>query len=94
MKVLECKDLPPLCGRSCSQEHLTYLVTRLGLVEGNIIESLENHGGLTLRGLMEILEWEPCAVAMATGSLIRQGIIRSVEVGGEVFLEIVEIKKG
>lgn len=85
------EGLHPLCGRSCSQEQWTYLVTRLGLVEGHILEILEN-GDLTLRQLMERLEWEPCAIAMATGSLIRQGFIRSFENGGEVFLQITEVK--
>ena len=76
------------CGRLCSKDKVTYLVTRLALVEGEILERLENSNEVTVHQLMEAVAWEPCAVAMAIGSLMRQGMIRGVEDGENVILRI------
>lgn len=76
------------CGRLCSKDKVTYLVTRLELVEGEILERIENSKEVTVHTLMEAVEWEPCAVAMAIGSLIRQGVILGVEDGENVILRI------
>lgn len=93
MKEHKCGDLPSFCGRFCSQDQVTHLMTRLGIVEGEILQALETNGDLTLHRLMEILEWQPCEIAMAVGSLLRQGLIRSVEMGEEVFLGVKERKE-
>ncbi len=76
------------CGKLCARDNVTYLVTRLALIEGSILDRLENRKAVCLSELMENLEWEPCAVAMAVGSLIRQGFVKSVEHGLDVFLEL------
>ncbi len=84
-----CKnDLDSDCGRLCSHDNLTHLMTRLAMIEGTILERLEQRKVMALRKLMEELEWEPCAITMAVGSLVRQGMIRCGENGQEVFLEI------
>ncbi len=84
------ENLPMRCGRLCSQDHLTHLVTRLGLIEGDILEQFELDKIINLRELMDIMKWEPCAIAMAVGSLIRQGMVSGTEHGHEVFLELCE----
>ncbi len=76
------------CGKLCSKDKVTYLVTRLALVEGEILERVENSNEVTVHQLMEAIEWEPCAVAMAIGSLMRQGVIRGVEDGENVILRV------
>lgn len=83
-------NLPGRCGRLCSSDHLTHLVTRLGLIEGDILELLECDRIINLRELMDLIKWESCAIAMAVGSLIRQGMVRGIEHGPEIFLELCE----
>ena len=84
-----CKEGPDTnCGRLCSHDKLTHLMTRLALVEGSILERLEGVRMISLHELMELKEWEPCAIAMAVGSLVRQGMIRSIERDQEVFLVV------
>ncbi len=84
----KCKHgLEPECGRLCSHDNRTHLMTRLALIEGRILEELEEEKIMALRELMERLEWEPCSVTMGVGSLIRQGLIKTAEYGEDVFLE-------
>ncbi len=86
-----CKgSLESHCGRLCSHDNIMHLMMRLALVEGNILEQLENEKVIMLRELMENLEWEPCAIAMAVGSLVRQGVIQCNESGRDVFIEFCE----
>ncbi len=88
MKTHNCKQgLDSECGRLCSHDNNTHLMTRLALIEGSILEHLEKEGIMALRELMEQLEWEPCAVTMAVGSLVRQGFIQCAEYGEDVFVE-------
>jgi hypothetical protein len=63
-------------------------MTRLAMVEGYILERFEDRKIIALRELMENLEWEPCAVSMAVGSLMRQGMIQCSEYEYDVFLEL------
>lgn len=81
------KNIRHECGRLCSQDKITHLMTRLALIEGSIIEKLEDEKAMTLRELMKDVEWEPCAVSMAIGSLIRQGMVRCREYDKHVLLE-------
>ena len=74
------------CGRLCSKDKFTHLVTRLALVEGEILEQFDDKGEISVHNLMEALPWEPCTVAMAIGSLMRQGMIRGIEKGENVIL--------
>lgn len=78
--------LRPECGKLCGHDNLTHLMTRLAIIEGTILERIEQKHIVALRELLENLEWEPCAVTMAVGSLLRQGLIRSLERGEDVFL--------
>jgi len=88
MKKVSCKQgIEPECGRLCSHDNSTHLMTRLALVEGSILERLESEKIMGLRELMEELEWEPCVLTMAIGSLVRQGVIQCAEYGEDVFIE-------
>ncbi len=90
-QILNCKHgLEPECGRLCSHDNVTHLMTRLAQIEGSILERLENEKVMAIRELMEDLEWEPCAVTMAVGSLMRQGMIQCAEYSKDVFLEYLE----
>jgi hypothetical protein len=95
MKTTHCKnDVDSGCGRLCSHDDMTHLMTRLALIEGSILERLEKEKVIALRELMEVLEWEPCGISMAVGSLVRQGIIQCTEFGKNVFVECCEpVKK-
>ena len=85
-KNFRCKhDLEPICGRLCNHDNITHLITRLALIEGNVLERLERERIVALRELMEELEWEPCAIAMAIGSLVRKASFE-VESKGKIFL--------
>lgn len=81
----ECLDHG--CGRQCSDGGFAHIFTRLEVLEGNVLERLEKAQISTLHELMETLNTEPCAVAMAVGSLVRQGLVRSWERGKDVFVE-------
>ena len=90
-KLFHCKSSTASdCGRLCSHDQLTHLMTRLALVEGSILEHLEREKIVALQELMGKLEWEPCAVMMAVGSLVRQGTIQCREYDRDVFLELSE----
>ncbi len=87
-RVSFCKENVDFsCGRLCAKDDLTHIMTRLALIEGHVLERLEHAQIMTLHELIETLECEPCAIAMAVGSLVRQGTIRSWEEGRDVFLE-------
>ena len=94
VKRISCckEDIDFGCGRLCGHGNLAHVITRIGLIEGTILERLEQARIATLHELMETLESEPCAIAMAAGSLVRQGMIRSWERGQDVFLEYCEQK--
>ncbi len=82
--------LEPECGRLCSQDGFAHLMTRLTFIEGEILEKLDEDTIVALRELMEKLEWEPCAVTMAVGSLVRQGLVKCDEYGKDVFIERIQ----
>lgn len=63
------------------------LVTQLGLVEGDILTYLERHGATTLRHLIRSLTWRTPLIIMATGALIRGGLVRATQRELEVILE-------
>lgn len=57
----------------------TPLVTSLGLVEGEVLLYLEEHGPTSLQELIRELEWSARLVVMGVGALIRQGLIRGIQ---------------
>lgn len=75
------------CGKLREHCQFVSLMTKLGLLEGVILEKIEESKMVTLQELMVALHGNPCIITMAVGSLIRQGVIRSSEHGQDVFLE-------
>ena len=65
----------------------TSFVTGLGVVEGEILNDLEQYGTLTLRRLIRMVEWPTMMVVMGVGALIREGLVRAVRRELEVVLE-------
>lgn len=47
----------------------------LGLVEGEILLYLEEHGFARLRKIVNVLEWPMPEVMMAIGALIQEGLV-------------------
>jgi len=63
------------------------LMTPLGLVEGEILTYLEEHGATTLGGLVRQLEWPAKMVMMAVGALVREGLARATQHELEILVE-------
>ena len=62
-------------------------ITSLGLVEGEVLTYVEEHGAATLHGLTRVLDWSAALITMAVGALIRQGLVRGSQRELEVVLE-------
>ena len=65
----------------------TPLITTLGLVEGEVLTFLGDHGATTLRALIRELEWPARMIMMAVGALIREHLVRATQRELEVILE-------
>ena len=65
----------------------TSLITSLGLIEGEALTYVEEHGATTLRRLIQALEWPARLVMMAVGALIRNGLVRAIPHELEVIIE-------
>ncbi len=63
------------------------LVTHLGIIEGEVLTYLEQHGTTALRQLIRDLEWPAPMITMAIGAAIRQGLVRAIRHDLEVVLE-------
>jgi hypothetical protein len=63
------------------------LITRLGVIEGEILTYLETHGATSVRRLMRELEWPAPMVMMAVGGLVREGLARAIQHELEVIIE-------
>ena len=63
------------------------LITTLGLIEGEVLTFLEDHGATTLRALIRELEWPARMIMMAVGALIREHLVRATQRELEVILE-------
>ena len=55
------------------------LLTPLGIIEGEILTALEEHGPTTLRRLIRELKWPTPMVMMAIGALIRERLVRATQ---------------
>jgi len=53
-------------------------MTPLGIVEGEVLLSLEHHGETTLRRLIQESQWPARIVMMGVGALIREGLVHGV----------------
>ena len=65
------------------------LMTPLALVQGDILTQLEEYGATTLRHLIRSLEWPSRMVMMGVGGLIRQGLVRGVQLELDVVIEVI-----
>jgi len=57
----------------------TPLMTTLGIVSGEILTDLEQHGPTTVRRLIRELDWPAPVVMMAIGALVREGLIQAAQ---------------
>ena len=64
------------------------LITPLGLVEGDILTFLEEHGATTLRRLIRGLEWPARMVMMGVGALVRERLVQAMQLDVEVVLTL------
>lgn len=65
------------------RERSVPLITLLGLVAGDALTYVEEHGPTTLRRLIRRLEWPASLVVMAVGALVRGGLVQGRQgVGG------------
>lgn len=64
------------------------LMTTLGLIEGEVVTYLEGRGSSTLRQVVQEVEGPARLIMMATGSLIRKGIIAGYQRELEVLLRM------
>jgi hypothetical protein len=56
-------------------------------MEGEVLEFVEKKGVTTFRHARKELEGSPDDIAMAVGSLVRQGVLRGVQKGKHLYLE-------
>lgn len=63
------------------------LMTPIGIVEGDVLMYLEQHGRATLRMLNRELAWPSYLVVMGVGALIRSGLVRATQLGLEIILQ-------
>ena len=64
----------------------TSLMTSVGLVEGDVLAYLEEHGATTSRQLIRSLEWPASLVMMGLGALVRAGVVQAVQRDLEVIV--------
>jgi hypothetical protein len=69
----------------------TPLITTLGLIEGEVLTVLEDHGATTLRGLIRELEWPARMVMMAVGALVREHLVRATQRELEMVVEPIQV---
>jgi DNA-binding MarR family transcriptional regulator len=62
------------------------LITPLGLVEGDVLTYLEEHGATSVRRLIRALDWPAPMVLMAVGALVRERLVRAVQHDLEVIV--------
>lgn len=65
----------------------TPLIATLGLIGGEVLTFLEDHGATTLRELIRELGWPARMVMMAVGGLIREHLVRATQHELEVVFE-------
>ena len=63
------------------------IMTTLGIIGGEILTDLEQHGPSTVRRLIRELSWSAPLVTMAIGSLIRGGLVRATQQELEIVVE-------
>ncbi len=66
----------------------TPVITTVGIISGEILTDLEQHGSSTLRRLIRELSWPMPLVVMAVGALVREGLIRASQHDLEMVIEL------
>jgi hypothetical protein len=65
----------------------TSLLTRVEVIEGDVLTYLERQGATPLRRLTRELEWPPTMILMAVGALTQEGLVRAVQHDLELVIE-------
>ena len=63
------------------------LMTRIGILEGDVLAYLEEHGSTVMRRVTRELEGPFPLIMMAIGALVRRGLVRAVQHDLEIILE-------
>lgn len=63
------------------------LVTQLGVIEGELLTYVEEHGATPIRRLIRDSEWPMPMVTMALGALAREGLVRLIRHDLETIVE-------
>lgn len=66
----------------------TSIITTLGIISGEILTDLEQHGSSTVRRLIRELSWPAPMMMMAIGALTREGLIRASQHDLEIVIEL------
>ncbi|MBI3996979.1 MAG: winged helix-turn-helix domain-containing protein [Candidatus Omnitrophica bacterium] len=65
-------------------------MTQIGVLEGEVLAFLDEHGSTSMRRLTRELDGPSPLIMMAIGALVRQGLIRVVQHDLEVIFEPIE----
>ncbi len=68
------------------------VMTALGIVEGEVLRCLEEHGPTTLRRLVAELDWPAAMVIMGVGALIRERLAQGIQRGGDWTVRKMEVR--
>ena len=63
------------------------LMTPLAIVEGELLETIEERGPVSLASLIEWTELSKTLVLMSVGALIRAGLVRATKFHHRIMLE-------
>lgn len=63
------------------------LLTRVEVIEGEILTYLGQYGATPLRRLTRELEWPSTMILMAVGALTQEGLVRAVQHDLELMIE-------
>ena len=75
------------CGKLCGADHMTHLLMRMEILEGNLLDYIATHPSISLHQMIEDLDLQPCIISMTVGVLIRQGLVEATENENEVLLK-------
>ena len=70
------------------------LMTPIGIVEGEVLTYLEEHGATTLRHLTREMGWPTTMIMMAVGALVRAGLARATQHELEVIVDLWHVRPG
>ena len=89
MDGMRATNLEETWGQSSVAEQMSAsLMTPLGVIEGEVLIYLEEHGATPMRRLTRELDWPASLVIMAVGALVRERLVRATQHELEVRVEI------